>query len=313
MDVFARVCEALVRTTYRPDSGAGLESHHTAQFSTWLVTVVRNLTIDWFRQRSGRHRLSSIAAELPPLRRQLFELVFLQHRSHIEAYESLQASTTPALTFRGFLVELRATYRAVTDGRRGRILREFGPLPPDPAALESEDSLPALQERRRILERVMASLDPEDQVAVRLYVIDELPAADIARITGLPNAKAVYNRVYRALAAVRRPSWRRTESAGRTLEHLGRGRPSNDRKRNAPSNPGGRIRVTGSDRLDPLDRQLAPLLASGEASGPPTPECLDDEVISALAEARLSPGSESRRWCTWPPAHAAGLLSRRSP
>lgn len=48
--------------------------------------------------------------------------------------------------------------------------------------------------------------------------------------------------------------------------------------------------MTGSDRLDPLDRQLAPLLASGEASGPPTPECLDDEVISALAEGTIEPG-----------------------
>jgi DNA-directed RNA polymerase specialized sigma24 family protein len=42
-----------------------------------------------------------------------------------------------------------------------------------------------------------------DRVAVQFYVVDELPAADIARIVGLPNAKAVYNRVYRALAALR--------------------------------------------------------------------------------------------------------------
>jgi DNA-directed RNA polymerase specialized sigma24 family protein len=36
-----------------------------------------------------------------------------------------------------------------------------------------------------------------------LYVIEELPAQDIARILRLPNAKAVYNHVYRALAALR--------------------------------------------------------------------------------------------------------------
>jgi DNA-directed RNA polymerase specialized sigma24 family protein len=40
-------------------------------------------------------------------------------------------------------------------------------------------------------------------VAVQLFVIDELPAKDVARIVGAPNAKAVYNRVYRALAAAR--------------------------------------------------------------------------------------------------------------
>ena len=30
------------------------------------------------------------------------------------------------MSFREFLEELRATYRAVTDGRRGRLLRELG-------------------------------------------------------------------------------------------------------------------------------------------------------------------------------------------
>jgi DNA-directed RNA polymerase specialized sigma24 family protein len=33
--------------------------------------------------------------------------------------------------------------------------------------------------------------------------VEELSAADIARILGLPNAKAVYNRVYRGLELLR--------------------------------------------------------------------------------------------------------------
>ena len=45
---------------------------------------------------------------------------------------------------------------------------------------------------------------PEDRVAGELYVIEELPAAQVAQILGLANAKAVYNRVYRALAAMLR-------------------------------------------------------------------------------------------------------------
>jgi DNA-directed RNA polymerase specialized sigma24 family protein len=34
-------------------------------------------------------------------------------------------------------------------------------------------------------------------------VLDELPAEAVAKVIGLPNAKAVYNRVYRALAVLR--------------------------------------------------------------------------------------------------------------
>ena len=53
------------------------------------------------------------------------------------------------------------------------------------------------------LERALGTLPAEDRAAVELYVVEELPAADIARILGLPNAKSVYNRVYRALDALR--------------------------------------------------------------------------------------------------------------
>ncbi len=54
-----------------------------------------------------------------------------------------------------------------------------------------------------------------DWRAVELYVIDEHPAADIARMLGLPNAKAVYNRVYRALDALKH----RLEQEGILIAH----------------------------------------------------------------------------------------------
>src|SRR5437867_10300219 len=58
---------------------------------------------------------------LPPLRRGIFEHVFLDQCSHIEAYELIHTREAPALSFKTFLGELRATYRTVTDGRRGRV------------------------------------------------------------------------------------------------------------------------------------------------------------------------------------------------
>jgi DNA-directed RNA polymerase specialized sigma24 family protein len=128
--------------------------------------------------------------------------VFLDQRSHIEAYELIHAREAPALSFKEFLGELRATYSAVTDGRRGRVLGELGGTPPadeEPAASSPGD----IAETRALLEHALGALSAEDRAAVELYVVEELPAADVARILGLPNAKAVHNRVYRALAAVR--------------------------------------------------------------------------------------------------------------
>ena len=206
MDVFARACEALRADGLRKLRVYVQQPDHQARFSTWLVTVVRHLTVDWFRHRDGRSRLSAVAAGLPPLRRRIFEHVFLDQRSHIEAYELIRARETPALSFREFQAELRATYRAMTDGRHGRVLRDLGPAPIEAEALATEPIGPSASdaaEQGRIIERALASLGPEDRLAVELYVLQGLPADAVAKVLGLANAKAVYNRVYRALAALR--------------------------------------------------------------------------------------------------------------
>ena len=206
MDVFARACEAL-----RADGLGRLRSwveqpEHRARFSTWLVTVVRHLTVDWFRHRDGRRRLSAVAEGLPPLRRRIFELVFLDQRSHIEAYELIHAGEAASLTFREFLSELRATYRAVSTGRRGQVLRDLAPavdavenLPADPTGPSETGAV----EQSQLMERALNVLGPDDRLIVELYVLEELPAETVALVLGLANAKAVYNRAYRALAAVR--------------------------------------------------------------------------------------------------------------
>jgi RNA polymerase sigma factor (sigma-70 family) len=203
MDVFARVCESLREDDLRRLRVYVEQRDHRATFSTWLVTVVRNLTVDWFRHRDGRHRISVVAERLPPLQRCIFEHVFLQRRSHVEAYELIRASVSRTLSFRQFLSELRATYTAVTSGRRGLLLAELGsPAPPDSAPEEPATEDLSVEGSER-LEDALRSLSPEDRVTVQLFVVEEMPAADVARVVGLPNAKAVYNRVYRALAVLR--------------------------------------------------------------------------------------------------------------
>lgn len=202
MDVFARVCEALREHDLRRLRSYIEEADHRARFSTWLVTVVRHLTIDWFRRRDGRRRLSKHAEGLPGRQRRIFEHVFLERRTHIEAYELIRARESSAYSFKEFLKELRSTYTAVTAGRRGRILRELGGPPPAEPEADASDSTD-LADTRAMLNGALDELSAEDRVAVQLYVLEEMSAADVARVLHLPDAKAVYNRVYRALAAVR--------------------------------------------------------------------------------------------------------------
>jgi RNA polymerase sigma factor (sigma-70 family) len=205
MDVFARVCESLRADDLRRLRSWTDQAEHRASFSTWLVTVVRNLTIDWFRVRDGRHRVSAVAQRLPGVQRAIFERVFIDGRSHLEAYELLRAVEFPSLSFKEFLVELRRTYAVATSGRRGHLFSEVSPPPPDEAEID-DDAV----EDGQLLDDALRSLSAEDRVAVEMYVVDQLPAAEVARIVGLPNAKAVYNRVYRALAVLKE----RLERAG---------------------------------------------------------------------------------------------------
>ena len=201
MDVFARVCEALRENNFNRLHRCAARVDPDRPFSTWLVAVVHNLTIDWFRHRDGRPRLSTIAATLPPLQQRIFEYVFLEQRSHIEAYELLCSRDGATLSFGEFLKELSVTYAATTSGRRGSVVVEFA-IPP-PASPDPPADPAVAAEQRTLLARVLDALPPEDRLAVQLYVVDEVPAEQVARSLGYPNAKTVYNRVYRALAAIR--------------------------------------------------------------------------------------------------------------
>jgi RNA polymerase sigma factor (sigma-70 family) len=202
MDVFARVCEALREDDMRRVRSYIDQPEHTARFTTWLVAVVRNITIDWFRSRDGRRRLSKIAEGMPSLRQQIFQAIFVERRSHLETYETICAQASQPPAFREFLNELRETYRTASAGRRGAILRDL--TPHDFAAEQPDSADPAeTDERSRRVEQALQMLPPQDRAAVELYVLEELSASDIARLLGLRNAKAAYNRVYRALDVLR--------------------------------------------------------------------------------------------------------------
>src|SRR5881409_604695 len=206
MDVFAQVCAALREGDLRRLRTYAAQPDHRARFSTWLVTVVRHLTVDWFRHRDGRRHVSVIAEQWPPLRRRIFEHVFLDQRSHIEAYELIHAREAPTFTFREFLSELRATYRAISAGRRGQVLRDLAPAPDAPEDLPADPTGPSTTgatEQSQLVEQALSVLGPDDRLIVEQYVLEELPAETVAKVLGLANAKAVYNRAYRALAVVR--------------------------------------------------------------------------------------------------------------
>ncbi|HMC57019.1 MAG TPA: sigma-70 family RNA polymerase sigma factor [Gemmatimonadaceae bacterium] len=220
MDVFAAVCETLRADDCRRLRDYAARARPGSKFSTWLCAVVHNRAIDCLREREGRPRPSAAAGRMPPLQRHIYERVFLQQRSHVEAYELLRSDTFPTLAFGSFLAALRDVYRAV--GRETPLATPFATrdesIPETLSGLEPHAG-PSLDpsvaaEREAVLTEAMASLPVDDRLAVQLYVVEGMPATDVARAVGLSGAKAVYNRVYRALAALRERLQRAGVGAG---------------------------------------------------------------------------------------------------
>jgi RNA polymerase sigma factor (sigma-70 family) len=213
MDAFTWICEGLRRDDLRRLKAYSAPSVHKARFTTWLVVVVRHLCIDWLRSRNGRPRPSLATTGMSDLHRSICEEVFGRRRSHAEAFEIVRSRDEPSLTFARFLKELAAVYRAVMP-RTGRLPQELA-APFFPEADGDPDRALAWR-ARAALEAAMKELPDADRVALEMYVVDGVPAADVARVLGLSNAKAVYNRVYRSLGALRE----RLESAGLGFDDL---------------------------------------------------------------------------------------------
>lgn len=217
MDAFARVCESLrdhdlarLRKFVEPTDGT-----RSARFTTWLVAVVRNLTVDWLRHRDGRPRRQP-PTHLTPRQRRIWQLVHVEGRSHRDAFHLLSAEDG-GTTSHAFATDLAAAVAGAPAQPpvRPAALRTAGMLPATLAAAEPGEEVPADD----ALGSALDALPADDRLALQLYIIDELPAADVARIVGWPGPKTVYNRVTRTLKSLRlslggaaeRPSGRAAE------------------------------------------------------------------------------------------------------
>jgi RNA polymerase sigma factor (sigma-70 family) len=204
MDLFSDCCQALTADDFARLRRFSATDPRGATTATWLVAVVRNLTIDWRRQREGRPR-NSIPQGLSQLEQAMYAVICIQGHTYAEAYELIQSRGESSLSFPEFLRQVRVLHlRAPCPGSAPRH------LPPPPGELERAlhpaPGAADAMERAELGRRLAAALarQPDDVcLAVELFVVEQMSASDVARVVGWSSSKTVYNRVYRALAAVR--------------------------------------------------------------------------------------------------------------
>ena len=200
LDAFAHACERLRANDLGRLRKFSEDAGHSAKFSTWLVVVVRNLTLDWRRARDGRPRHTPPPG-LSALGQQIYQLVLVQRCSHVEAYEII-VKPGDNLKFGAFLQAVAETYRAVDPRRRSTLNQATGGFAQNEAVVEPQDDQHA-EELAQRLDVAMHALTNNEREAIRLFVVEDMPAADVARAVGWSDAKSVYNRVRRALLKAR--------------------------------------------------------------------------------------------------------------
>jgi RNA polymerase sigma factor (sigma-70 family) len=200
-EAFTHICATLSADRMARLRAFDDRPQHTAQFSSWLVVVVRNQTVDWLRRQHGRRRVA-VPNGLTQVEAEIFELVFVQGASHNETFERLRSGGYPQLSFSAFLKHLRIVYRTRT--RRSTLPRRQLSL--TQSLTDESPMIDELIETAQLNARVqqaIQSLPAAEALAVQLFIVDDMPASEVARVVGWPNAKTVYNHVYRALARVR--------------------------------------------------------------------------------------------------------------
>ena len=141
-------------------------------------------------------------AALTGLQRELYDALCIAGLSRVEAFELVRSRAEPALSFPGFLKEARAL-RATHPCPELMPPRRPEPMPVLPEISISQSDPAEVTDLAGRLAAALATQPPDVRLAVQLFVVDELKAADVASIVGWPNAKAVYNRVTRALESMR--------------------------------------------------------------------------------------------------------------
>jgi DNA-directed RNA polymerase specialized sigma24 family protein len=197
MDLYTLVCERLAA-----DDCARLRQWNPArgQLAAWLAVVVRRTVVDWVRSRAGRRRLFGSIKALDALDRRIFELHFWHERPPHEIAEVLSAERREPVGLARVLSGLDAVHAALSDRQRGELLSaairsrqaaslevelERGGWDPVDQGADVEQMMDAQATADR-LERVLASLDPEDAAIVRLRYVEGLSLADVGRALHLP-------------------------------------------------------------------------------------------------------------------------------
>lgn len=193
-----------------------------SKLTTFLTTVIMNQFRDYRIKRWGKWRPSAAAKRLGELGIQLELLLYRDGYSRREALAILRdrfqvdTSDDELLSIAGML-KARTNRRFENDSLLARLA---GPDRSDQRVLDRERRESSAR-AERALRTVLAALDPEDRLILKLRFADSLTIRAIATSLHLPQ-RQMYTRVQRLLVAMRRGIERQGVACDEVMDLLDR-------------------------------------------------------------------------------------------
>ena len=175
-------------------------------FETWIAVVVRNCCMDWFRKEEGRKRLLKCIEDLPPLDQWIFRYLYWHRYSYQVTYELLKSKHGFKISFEEMCSHVDQINETLHHRTGWRILEGWQAILP-PLPLESAEKAkeevtipdfstehaPSPEEQlirsdsEQILQKVLETLSPEQQLIIQLHFYRGLTLKEIARILKMKN------------------------------------------------------------------------------------------------------------------------------
>ncbi|NNE07587.1 MAG: hypothetical protein HKN20_03385 [Gemmatimonadetes bacterium] len=216
VDLYLHICEKLHENGMRrllkfdPDRTAG-----SCKLSTWLVTVSRNLCIDFIRGKQGRKRLNEPIKKLPEREQLVFKYCYWEGMSFAEAYETLRTRHGMETSFGEVHDAVRTINGVLTSHNLWNLAHDLmrmvpalsldAPVSPDgegrplelPADAPGPDEEAAAREVEIAFRETLASLEPQSKLILKSYYMMQLSVKEIAETVQKPE-----HTIYRELKRV---------------------------------------------------------------------------------------------------------------
>jgi len=207
MNYYLYICTRLKANNYRVlEQYDDKLNENSALFTTWLTSVVRNMCIDFHRNKNGRARLPRLVQKMSDETQYFYHCYFFEHRT-LEEIELLLQTKYPDCnsTVLDLKKNLEIAFRKSGKPLPRKSSTVFLETLHDKLRAEASTSDSEAQSMQyETLQQAIDMLHPRERLAVKLHYFEKMQLKDIAEVLQLVPDKKIYYIMKKIMQKLRR-------------------------------------------------------------------------------------------------------------